>query len=96
MTEITSPVTRALLTNSQINLDSNLLEGQVVVEEVEEIDEEKHPEAFAVFRRELTDFAVDLAKLVVRDGEGATKFVTVTVKVRTLQPLSLVVPFLIR
>jgi len=27
----------------------------------------------------LTDFAADLAKLVVRDGEGATKFVTVRV-----------------
>ena len=49
---------------------------------IEEIDEDQHPEAFAVFRKELTDFAVDLAKLVVYDGEGATKFVTVTVKVR--------------
>ncbi|KAF7194907.1 Arginine biosynthesis bifunctional protein ArgJ, mitochondrial [Pseudocercospora fuligena] len=28
----------------------------------------------------LTDFAQDLAKLVVRDGEGATKFVTIRVK----------------
>ncbi|KAJ3783177.1 ArgJ-like domain-containing protein [Lentinula aff. detonsa] len=37
-------------------------------------------EAFEVFKKELTDFTVDLAKLVVRDGEGATKFVTVTVK----------------
>lgn len=27
----------------------------------------------------LTDFAIDLAKLVVRDGEGATKFVTIRV-----------------
>lgn len=34
------------------------------------------------FRDELTSFAEDLAKLVVRDGEGATKFVTVNVKVR--------------
>ena len=30
---------------------------------------------------QLTDFATDLAKLVVRDCEGATKFVMVTVKV---------------
>lgn len=76
--------------------DGVVVEGQVVVEEVEEIDEEKHPEAFAVFRRELTVFAVDLAKLVVRDGEGATKFVTVTVKVCALDHLRLVMPFLIR
>ncbi|KDR70949.1 hypothetical protein GALMADRAFT_75778 [Galerina marginata CBS 339.88] len=44
------------------------------------IDEETDKEAYEVFKRELTDFAADLAKLVVRDGEGATKFVTVTVK----------------
>jgi glutamate N-acetyltransferase/amino-acid N-acetyltransferase len=44
------------------------------------IDEKTDPEAFQVFRQELKDFAVELAQLVVRDGEGATKFVTVTVK----------------
>ncbi|CED84705.1 arginine biosynthesis protein [Phaffia rhodozyma] len=43
-----------------------------------EIDE-SHPE-YKVFRDELTSFAEELAKLVVRDGEGATKFVTITVK----------------
>ncbi|CAK3935501.1 arginine biosynthesis bifunctional argJ [Lecanosticta acicola] len=32
------------------------------------------------FRRVLEDFTQDLAKLVVRDGEGATKFVTIRVK----------------
>ncbi|KAF9260762.1 Arginine biosynthesis bifunctional protein ArgJ beta chain [Marasmius fiardii PR-910] len=48
--------------------------------EVQEIDKETNPGGYEVFRRELTEFAVDLAKLVVRDGEGATKFVTVTVK----------------
>lgn len=46
------------------------------------IDQETDREAYDVFREELTLFAQDLAKLVVRDGEGATKFVTVTVKVR--------------
>jgi glutamate N-acetyltransferase/amino-acid N-acetyltransferase len=46
-----------------------------------EIDEERDPEAFAKFQEELTAFAIDLAQLVVRDGEGATKFVTVRVKV---------------
>lgn len=34
---------------------------------------------YAAFRTVLTDFATDLAKLVVRDGEGATKFVTIRV-----------------
>lgn len=45
-----------------------------------EIDEEANPEEYKIFRDELTTFAVDLAKLVVRDGEGATKFVTVSVE----------------
>jgi glutamate N-acetyltransferase/amino-acid N-acetyltransferase len=30
----------------------------------------------------LTDFMQELAQLVVRDGEGATKFVTISVEVR--------------
>ncbi len=39
-----------------------------------------HPSAdYATMRDTLTAFASDLAKLVVRDGEGATKFVTVRV-----------------
>ena len=48
---------------------------------VTEIDYETDKEGYEVFRQALTDFAIGLAKLVVRDGEGATKFVTVTVKV---------------
>ncbi|OAL51367.1 bifunctional ornithine acetyltransferase/N-acetylglutamate synthase protein-like protein [Pyrenochaeta sp. DS3sAY3a] len=36
-------------------------------------------EDFKAFQETLTDFAIDLAKLVVRDGEGATKFVTIRV-----------------
>ena len=43
--------------------------------------EEKQNEAFVQFRDALTNFAAELAQLVVRDGEGATKFVTVTVEV---------------
>ncbi|KZT25214.1 Arginine biosynthesis bifunctional protein ArgJ beta chain [Neolentinus lepideus HHB14362 ss-1] len=46
----------------------------------EEIDESTDPVAYEAFKQELTSFAIDLAKLVVRDGEGATKFVTVTVE----------------
>jgi glutamate N-acetyltransferase/amino-acid N-acetyltransferase len=34
---------------------------------------------FPAFQKVLTEFAIDLAKLVVRDGEGATKFVTIRV-----------------
>ncbi|KAJ7432645.1 hypothetical protein B0H11DRAFT_2379280 [Mycena galericulata] len=49
--------------------------GQVV-----EIDEETDKEGYEIFKTELTQFAVQLAQLVVRDGEGATKFVTVNVK----------------
>ncbi|GLB42220.1 hypothetical protein LshimejAT787_1102350 [Lyophyllum shimeji] len=57
-----------------------LANGAAAPREVEEIDEESDRDGYEVFKRELTEFAVDLAKLVVRDGEGATKFVTVTVK----------------
>jgi glutamate N-acetyltransferase / amino-acid N-acetyltransferase len=48
---------------------------------VQEIDEAGDPAAYEIFKTELTALAVDLAQLVVRDGEGATKFVTVTVEV---------------
>ncbi|KAI0306046.1 arginine biosynthesis ArgJ [Multifurca ochricompacta] len=44
-----------------------------------EIDETRDPEAFMCFRDGLTEFMQELAQLVVRDGEGATKFVTVSV-----------------
>jgi glutamate N-acetyltransferase/amino-acid N-acetyltransferase len=43
-----------------------------------EIDSESS-EDYAAFQNTLTEFARDLAKLVVRDGEGATKFVTIRV-----------------
>ncbi|RKP25969.1 arginine biosynthesis ArgJ [Syncephalis pseudoplumigaleata] len=35
---------------------------------------------YPAFRDQLTEFSAELAQLVVRDGEGASKFVTVTVK----------------
>lgn len=37
---------------------------------------------FNEFQTNLTSFATDLAKLIVRDGEGATKFVQVKISVR--------------
>lgn len=38
-----------------------------------------HSPDYASFSDILTDFAIDLAKYIVRDGEGATKFVTIRV-----------------
>jgi glutamate N-acetyltransferase / amino-acid N-acetyltransferase len=35
---------------------------------------------FVAFQRTLIDFMADMAKLVVRDGEGATKFITIRVR----------------
>jgi glutamate N-acetyltransferase/amino-acid N-acetyltransferase len=55
--------------------------GRECTSKMDEISEEANPKEFAVFKEELRTFAEDLAKLVVRDGEGATKFVTVRVKV---------------
>jgi glutamate N-acetyltransferase/amino-acid N-acetyltransferase len=51
-------------------------ESASVMEEIEEGSEE-----YGVFREELREMAEELAKLVARDGEGATKFVTIQVKV---------------
>ncbi|KAK3308897.1 DNA replication factor C-like protein [Chaetomium strumarium] len=55
--------TMALLANGQAG-------GKEVVEGTADYD---------AFRAVLTDFAAELAQLVVRDGEGATKFVTIRV-----------------
>ncbi|KAF9574260.1 hypothetical protein EC968_007029 [Mortierella alpina] len=48
-------------------------EGKLVVNEVTSKD-------FEAFRENLTEFAQELSQLVVRDGEGATKFVKVAVE----------------
>jgi glutamate N-acetyltransferase / amino-acid N-acetyltransferase len=53
-----------------------------------EIDETRDPGAFVQFRDGLTDFMQELAQLVVRDGEGATKFVTISVEVRVFETYS--------
>ncbi|RDB27893.1 Arginine biosynthesis bifunctional protein ArgJ, mitochondrial [Hypsizygus marmoreus] len=57
-----------------------LANGAAAPSGAKEIDEETDRDGYEVFKKELTEFAADLAKLVVRDGEGATKFVTVNVK----------------
>lgn len=40
----------------------------------------EHSAEFATLRDALTDVAIELAQAIVRDGEGATKFMTVTVE----------------
>ncbi|KAH7102459.1 arginine biosynthesis protein ArgJ [Auriculariales sp. MPI-PUGE-AT-0066] len=52
--------------------------GAAVAEDAKEITEVDGA-AFTALRDALTGFTAELAQLVVRDGEGATKFVTVTV-----------------
>ena len=49
-----------------------------------EIDESMDPQAYIAFRDYLTAFSINLAKPVVRDGEGATKFVGVCIEVGLL------------
>ena len=39
---------------------------------------------FKDFQENLTNFAIELAQLIVRDGEGATKMIEVKVKVESL------------
>jgi glutamate N-acetyltransferase/amino-acid N-acetyltransferase len=57
-------------------------EGLSTRETETEIDETRDPDAFVQFRDGLTAFMQELAQLVVRDGEGATKFVTISIEVR--------------
>ncbi|KAF8926223.1 hypothetical protein BGZ52_005909 [Haplosporangium bisporale] len=62
-------------TNDTVALLANggATEGKIVVDKVGSKD-------FEAFRDSLTEFAQDLSQLVVRDGEGATKFVKVAVE----------------
>ncbi|KAG8876603.1 hypothetical protein FRB97_004079 [Tulasnella sp. 331] len=65
---------------NSISVDGDMSTNDTIVcfangaSQTEEVDESKDIEAYVKFRDELTSFAVDLAKLVVLDGEGATKF----------------------
>lgn len=65
------------------------------LEEGEEIDEKKHPKAYEKFVKEVTKFSIELAHLIVRDGEGAEKFVEINVKVSvcSLESMSFRVAF---
>jgi glutamate N-acetyltransferase/amino-acid N-acetyltransferase len=59
-------------TNDTVALLANGVAGGV------EISDQSSP-GYGEMQKVLTSFAEDLAKLVVRDGEGATKFVTIRV-----------------
>ncbi|WFD33045.1 hypothetical protein MSPP1_004102 [Malassezia sp. CBS 17886] len=48
-----------------------------------EITRESHPAHLKTFQEELTQLCLEMAHLIVRDGEGAEKFVEVRVRVRT-------------
>lgn len=60
-------------TNDTLAVIANGLAGNPL------IDSEQHPD-YALFCQSLTAVLIELAKLVVRDGEGATKFLEITVK----------------
>lgn len=56
------------------------LDGQQSLAAGQELSKQSHPSEFAAFQQHLTAFCTELAHLVVRDGEGAEKFVQVHVK----------------
>ena len=60
-------------TNDTVAILANGAAGGGIIEE--------GSSTYEVLKAAVTRFAEDLAKLVVRDGEGATKFVTIVVKV---------------
>lgn len=60
-------------TNDTVAALANGMAGGVVIELSDS-------ERYLKIREVITEFAQDLAKLVVRDGEGATKFVTISVE----------------
>ncbi|KAF2474038.1 Arginine biosynthesis bifunctional protein ArgJ beta chain [Lindgomyces ingoldianus] len=59
-------------TNDTVAILANGAAGGKPIEDTSSAD-------FKAMQETLTEFAIDLAKLVVRDGEGATKFVTIKV-----------------
>jgi glutamate N-acetyltransferase/amino-acid N-acetyltransferase len=68
-------------TNDTVAILANGAAGGIEVAEGTDRDE------YERFRDQLTDFAVELASLIVRDGEGATKFVKISVEVSAVHTL---------
>ena len=54
--------------------------GKNTIKPNTEIDKASNPEEYAIFVKELTQFCTEMAHLIVRDGEGAEKFVEIQVK----------------
>jgi glutamate N-acetyltransferase / amino-acid N-acetyltransferase len=71
----------AMSTNDTVALLASGAAGGPVIGYSGSSDPDSYSKAiYPAFREVLTDFARDLAHLVVRDGEGATKFVTISVR----------------
>lgn len=64
-------------TNDSLIMVATNLAGNT---EITEADITKASRDFIVLRDALTDVAIELAQAIVRDGEGATKFMTITVE----------------
>jgi glutamate N-acetyltransferase / amino-acid N-acetyltransferase len=64
-------------TNDSLIMVATNLAGNT---EITEVDIAKTSSDFIVLRDALTDVAIELAQAIVRDGEGATKFMTITVE----------------
>ncbi len=64
-------------TNDSLIMAATNLAGNA---EITEADIAKCSSDFIALRDALTDVAIELAQAIVRDGEGATKFITVTVE----------------
>ncbi|WP_047539580.1 bifunctional glutamate N-acetyltransferase/amino-acid acetyltransferase ArgJ [Methylotenera versatilis] len=64
-------------TNDSLIMVATNLAGNT---EITEADITKASRDFIILRDALTDVAIELAQAIVRDGEGATKFMTITVE----------------
>ena len=61
-------------------LAPELQKGASRIQPGTEISKSTHPEEYSQFVKELTQFCEEMAHLIVRDGEGAEKFVEIQVK----------------
>ena len=66
-------------TNDTIALLANGVAGGKEIVYKPDSPLELQSQDYTTFQAILTDFSTDLAKLIVRDGEGATKFVTIRI-----------------
>ncbi|WFD35414.1 hypothetical protein MCUN1_002268 [Malassezia cuniculi] len=62
------------------NGQAKTVDGGEIIAPGTEINETNHPALLDRFREELTSLCLEMAHLIVRDGEGATKFIEVRVR----------------